>query len=167
MQDIYMKTSFKLLKNKLAVILIFLAAILISCGNNSEMGNANNGERLIPSVEAVQAHFGSLPLSERLTGVVRAKNQVAIYPEISAAITDVYVHNGEMVKKGQPLVRLRDREFQERLNQAKAEYQIAVAQAKQAGARLKEVKSELQRICLLYTSPSPRDRTRSRMPSSA
>ncbi|MBN1407988.1 MAG: efflux RND transporter periplasmic adaptor subunit, partial [Calditrichaceae bacterium] len=141
-----MKTSFKLLKNKLAVILIFLAAILISCGNNSEMGNANNGERLIPSVEAVQAHFGSLPLSERLTGVVRAKNQVAIYPEISAAITDVYVHNGEMVKKGQPLVRLRDREFQERLNQAKAEYQIAVAQAKQAGARLKEVKSELQRI---------------------
>ena len=25
----------------------------------------------------------------------------------------------------------------------------------------------LQRICLLYTSPSPRDRTRSRMPSSA
>jgi len=146
MQDIYMKTSFKLLKNKLAVILIFLAAILISCGNNSEMGNANNGERLIPSVEAVQAHFGSLPLSERLTGVVRAKNQVAIYPEISAAITDVYVHNGEMVKKGQPLVRLRDREFQERLNQAKAEYQIAVAQAKQAGARLKEVKSELQRI---------------------
>ena len=26
---------------------------------------------------------------------------------------------------------------------------------------------EPQRICLLYTSPSPRDRTRSRMPSSA
>ena len=26
---------------------------------------------------------------------------------------------------------------------------------------------EHQRICLLYTSPSPRDRTRSRMPSSA
>ena len=26
---------------------------------------------------------------------------------------------------------------------------------------------ELAKICLLYTSPSPRDRTRSRMPSSA
>ena len=25
----------------------------------------------------------------------------------------------------------------------------------------------LEKICLLYTSPSPRDRTRSRMPSSA
>ena len=26
---------------------------------------------------------------------------------------------------------------------------------------------DMQHICLLYTSPSPRDRTRSRMPSSA
>ena len=29
------------------------------------------------------------------------------------------------------------------------------------------VKGNLQKTCLLYTSPSPRDRTRSRMPSSA
>ena len=32
---------------------------------------------------------------------------------------------------------------------------------------LKKIKQELFEICLLYTSPSPRDRTRSRMPSSA
>ena len=30
-----------------------------------------------------------------------------------------------------------------------------------------EVLGALNNICLLYTSPSPRDRTRSRMPSSA
>src|SRR5664280_1199300 len=29
------------------------------------------------------------------------------------------------------------------------------------------LKKELEKACLLYTSPSPRDRTRSRMPSSA
>ena len=32
---------------------------------------------------------------------------------------------------------------------------------------LKIIQSEKERNCLLYTSPSPRDRTRSRMPSSA
>ena len=32
---------------------------------------------------------------------------------------------------------------------------------------LKEVRLALLEACLLYTSPSPRDRTRSRMPSSA
>ena len=31
----------------------------------------------------------------------------------------------------------------------------------------KEVKGDFSYFCLLYTSPSPRDRTRSRMPSSA
>ena len=30
-----------------------------------------------------------------------------------------------------------------------------------------EITKAVQEICLLYTSPSPRDRTRSRMPSSA
>ena len=35
-------------------------------------------------------------------------------------------------------------------------------------AAAKEKQADVQsRICLLYTSPSPRDRTRSRMPSSA
>ena len=33
--------------------------------------------------------------------------------------------------------------------------------------RLPDILSDGSRTCLLYTSPSPRDRTRSRMPSSA
>ena len=33
--------------------------------------------------------------------------------------------------------------------------------------KFEDVKAALNEICLLYTSPSPRDRTRSRMPSSA
>ena len=36
-----------------------------------------------------------------------------------------------------------------------------------AGFTLDEFASLLSKYCLLYTSPSPRDRTRSRMPSSA
>ena len=35
------------------------------------------------------------------------------------------------------------------------------------GRRSPDVEDALQNACLLYTSPSPRDRTRSRMPSSA
>ena len=34
-------------------------------------------------------------------------------------------------------------------------------------AIVKAEDTEIQKSCLLYTSPSPRDRTRSRMPSSA
>ena len=34
-------------------------------------------------------------------------------------------------------------------------------------ANLEDVQAAREDVCLLYTSPSPRDRTRSRMPSSA
>ena len=32
---------------------------------------------------------------------------------------------------------------------------------------IREVRAELRKVCLLYTSPSPRDKRQSRMPSSA
>lgn len=145
MQKTSIIKSFKLLKNQFTFIIISMFVFIVGCGSNSEMGNGKNGERLISSVEAVQSRNGTLPLTERLTGLVKGKNQVEIYPEISAIIVEILVHNGDVVKKGQPLLRLRDKEFQERLRQAKAEYQIAVAQAKQAEARLNENKSELRR----------------------
>lgn len=112
-------------------------------GGSDEVGNGR--ERLVPAVEAVRAQFGSLPLTERLSGVVKARNQVEIYAEISAVVTAVHVQNGDEVDRGQPLVSLRDREFQERLNQARAALQIARAQARQAEARLKEAQSNLRR----------------------
>lgn len=118
--------------------------ILISCSGDSELSENSSGG-IIPAVEAVQSRFGSLPLTQRLSGIVEAKNQIEIYPEVTAVVEEVFVKDGEPVKKGDPLVRLRDKEFQKRLKQATAGYQIAVAQLKQAEARLNELKSELRR----------------------
>jgi len=127
-------------------ILFLIAAGLLLFRCTGESGSRQNGGGgIVPAVEAVQARYGSLPLTQRLSGVVKAKNQVEIYPEVSAVITEVYVNNGEIVERGQPLIRLRDKEFQERLRQARAGYQIAVAQLRQAEAQLKEVQAELKR----------------------
>lgn len=124
--------------------LALLPLLAASCGSGDNGGA--QAERPVPGVEAVQARLGTLPLTQRLSGVVKAKNQVAIYPEISAVITEVLVRNGDTVKRGQPLVRLRDKEFRDRLKQATASRQIAVAQARQAEARLKEAQSDLKRV---------------------
>lgn len=132
-------------KTILNVCLSGVAALVLACSSQSDSNNEETTNRLIPAVEAVQAQHGALPLTARLSGVVRAKNQVEIYPQISSMITEVQVKNGDAVTKGQPLVRLRDREFRERLRQARAGYQVAVAQARQADARLKEIQAELQR----------------------
>jgi RND family efflux transporter MFP subunit len=119
--------------------------LFIACsGDSNDPGIREN--QLIPAVEAVRASYGSLPLTERLSGVVKAKNQVEIYPEISAVVTAVNVQSGDEVKQGQPLVSLRNKEFQERVNQARAALQIARAQARQAEARQTETQSKLRRL---------------------
>jgi RND family efflux transporter MFP subunit len=138
------KNLTKLLKT--ICLLCLTAAGLLLGGCSGESGSRQNGTGgIIPAVEAVQARYGSLPLTQRLSGLVKAKNQVEIYPEVSAVIVEVYVNNGDIVKQGQPLIRLRDKEFRERLKQARAGYQITVAQLRQAEAQLKEAQAELKR----------------------
>ncbi|MEW6411886.1 MAG: efflux RND transporter periplasmic adaptor subunit [Candidatus Zixiibacteriota bacterium] len=128
------------------LILLAVPSLLLS-GCSGGSGEARNGrDKLIPAVEAVQAQQGSLPLIERLSGVVKAKNQVELFAEVSAIVKAVHVQNGDEVDRGQPLVSLRDTEFQERLKQAQAAYQIALAQARQAEARLTEAQSEFRRM---------------------
>ncbi|HUV29637.1 MAG TPA: efflux RND transporter periplasmic adaptor subunit [Acidobacteriota bacterium] len=125
--------------------LVIAGLSLSHCGGSSGGARGNGGNNLVPAVEAVQADVGSLPLIERLSGVVRAKNQVEIYTEISATIMQVHVNDGDAVTEGQPLIQLRDTEFRERLKQARAGYQIAIAQASQAEIRLGKLRSDLER----------------------
>ncbi|MBD3403860.1 efflux RND transporter periplasmic adaptor subunit [candidate division GN15 bacterium] len=136
-----------------AIILVFLflttPLILTSCSDEAGGSQGRGTERLIPAVEAVQARHGSLPLTERLSGKVRARNQVELYPEVSAVVTSVYAENGDLVNEGDPLIQLRDTEFRERLKQAEADLQIARAQAKQAEAEHRRMQSELRRATRL------------------
>lgn len=120
-----------------------------ACSDNEEM-ERSGANVAIPSVEAVQARFGSLPLQQRLSGVVQAQKQVEIYPRISAPIENVYKQDGEEVVQGEPLVKLRDREFSARVQQAKASLRINRARLKQAKAVLNEAESLLRRQQQLY-----------------
>jgi HlyD family secretion protein len=138
-----------ILKTKIVITPILLLGVslfLLQCSRDSNQSRGNGSDALIPAVEAVQAKYGSLPLTERLSGRVKAKNQVEIYPQVSAAVTQVYVNDGDVVQRGEPLVQLRDREFSERLKQAKAAYRIAQAQRKQAEVKSGKAQSELRRM---------------------
>lgn len=147
MRTTYEKRSNKVKSRNLLVLLYFsfLAVTPFACSKDTDPAEVKSNKP-IPAIGGGASQAGKFALTQRLSGVVRAKNQVAIYPEISAVITDALVTNGESVVKGQELIRLRDKEFRERLKQATASYQIAIAQRKQAEAQLKEIESELHRM---------------------
>ena len=127
--------------------LVFMAAglfLLAGC-DRGPAKKSGPGQR-IPAVEAVQAHYGSLPLIQRLSGVVEARGQVEIHPEISAVVTEVLVADGDEVGRGQPLVRLRATEFEKRLAQAQANLRITEAQLRRAEALAREARAEYARL---------------------
>jgi RND family efflux transporter MFP subunit len=99
----------------------------------------------VPAVEAVRARSGSVPLEERLNGVVKAENQVEVRPEITARVEKVLVRTGASVSRGQPLVELRDDELRERLRQAEASVRLEEAAARGAKARTAEIEAQVVR----------------------
>lgn len=132
-----------------ALIVLGLAA----CGgetDNQGEGNSETSLENIPAVEAVQARYGSLPLSERLSGTVIAQNQVQLYPEISGRISEVVVQTGDKVSKGDPLLRIQDTQYREQVEQAEANLKITKAQLKQAESGLNELTAQYKRTLSLF-----------------
>ncbi|HSG39058.1 MAG TPA: efflux RND transporter periplasmic adaptor subunit, partial [Thermoanaerobaculia bacterium] len=126
----------------LTVILALMAGFLAGCGPSEE---AEREDDRAPAVEAVPARVGTLPLEERLNGVVRADNQVTVQAEIEAPIVEVMARNGQAVERGQPLVRLDDDELRQQLRQAEADVRLAEGAAREARARVAEVEAQVTR----------------------
>lgn len=133
--------------------LIALVVLLPAFAACSDRGPTRSIGQLAPPVEATQARYGSLPLVERLSGNVRAENQVMLYAEIPGRIAAVLVNNGESVSAGQILVRLQDDAAREQVRQADAGLRIERARQRQSEARLGELNAQVAR----YESLSARN----------
>ena len=124
---------------------IVACGVVVGCSDNSNVRRPDAESALLPLVEALPARVGALPLEERVSGVVRAQNQVTIRPEIEAPIVEVFVRSGARVERGQPLVRLQDDALQEQLRQAEAAVRLAEASAAEARARVDELEAQTAR----------------------
>lgn len=134
---------------RISVLSLLVAALAAGCGAGSDAQDAGREDREtsapIPAVEVVQARSGALPLVQRLTGTVRARGEVAIYPQTSGAIVEVFAENGQSVDQGQPLVRIQAVGSQAQLRQAQSALQVARAAKTEAEANLARLDATYQR----------------------
>ncbi len=126
-----------------ALLIAVLAAGLVA-GCNSE--SDAEPDVAVPFVEVVEASEGSLPLEERVSGIIRAENQVAIRAEIEAPIVEVLVRNGETVRRGQALVRQDASILRNRVREAEAAASLAEASADEERARVRELEARVERM---------------------
>ena len=141
----------------LLVIFLLLALFIFwwlrDSGDRSSSGPVQDGkERAIP-VETSPVERGPITLRRAFTGTLEPHAQFVVAPKVSGRVEQITVNIADSVTRGQVVAQLDDDEFVQALAQARADLEVA---------RAKRIET-----CLLYTSPSPRDRTRSRMPSSA
>lgn len=129
---------------RLSTAAVLALASLVGCAGE-DLAGPGDVPGPVPAVEAALARSGSLPLEERLSGVVKAQNQVAIRPEISAPVTEVLVRSGDAVERGQPLVRLQEDTLRDQLRQSEAALRLAEAQAREARARVAELEAQVTR----------------------
>ena len=132
-----------------AVVAPFACLLLALAAAGCGAGGDDEEEVVAPPVEAVAARVGTLPLEERLSGVVRAENQVAIRPQIEAPVVEVWVRSGQAVERGQPLVRLDGSALADQLRQAEAAVRLAEGAAAEARARVAELEAQVSRTRVL------------------
>jgi HlyD family secretion protein len=141
-----------------AVVLTWLLAVVVAaitavagCGaaESRPAAGAQGEAQVVPAVEVLPARAGRLPLSERLTGTVRATGEVAIYPQATGSIAEVLVQNGSRVAKGDVLVRIRSVGTGAQVDQARSGLVVAQAAEREAAAILEQLQSQYDRYASL------------------
>ena len=84
------------------------------------------------------------------TGKVQPVTQVKISPEVSGEIIELPVKEGQAVKKGEVLVKIRPDFYQAAVGQAQASYQSALSGTQQAVANAAKAEAEFKRFGELY-----------------
>lgn len=100
----------------IAVIVVFLIAIALICGRG---GNSET------KVTTDKVKSGDIVAKVNATGRVKAKAEVNIQAEIYEIITKIPVEEGDTVKEGDLLVRLRQDSYQYSVDQARADLNTA------------------------------------------
>jgi RND family efflux transporter MFP subunit len=87
-------------------------------------GGSGGYSRII-NVEVME--IVAAPFTEviRLTGVVKADQDVTVSAEESGVVTEIFVDKGAWVQKGQPLLKLDDRVLSGQVDQARAQAELA------------------------------------------
>jgi membrane fusion protein, multidrug efflux system len=119
--------------------LVALAAGLTACGGGEAAepqgrpgggggagGGGGGGGGAIP-VEVVQVETGSIARSVTVSGVVEPLRTVGINSQVAGTLLDVMVEEGTVVRRGQPLARVDDRELRAQFEAAEAAHQVAAA----------------------------------------
>lgn len=124
----------------LALLLLVVVIVVVASGD----------KEVIVSVQTEKVAKRTITQVVSATGKINPVNQVIITPEVTGEIVELPVEEGDKVKKGQLLIRIKPDTYQAQLESAQAQLLSAKAQLKVREANLMQVKAEFERMQELY-----------------
>ena len=124
----------------LLLVIVCLAALgglgwyLAHRNATREPAGAEGRRRPTATVAFAVASRADIPIRLDALGTVTPVAMATVRPQVSGVITNIYYHEGQVVKQGEPLVQIDARPFQLALNQATA--QLARDEAELENARV-------------------------------
>ena len=135
--------------NRLLFILLGLVVVLIAgytvAKKQGWIGTATG-------VEVLVAKAGPMNIVEKVSasGKVQPETEVKISPDVSGEIIELYVQEGDSVRKGQLLLRIRPDNYQAQVNVQSAQVGTQRANVGQAQARLQQLMASAKQTELTY-----------------
>jgi len=120
----------------IGVLLLIIVILVLTSGDK---------EAIVP-VQTEQVSKRTITQTVSATGKIYPEYQVELRPEVSGEIVSLPVEEGDIVQKGQLLVRIKPEQYTAQRNQAKAQLDAARSQLKVREAALSRVESDYKRI---------------------
>ena len=127
---------------RLTIALLLAVAVIVvaGCGREKPLGPPETAPPA--SVTVVVAKEKQISETAEATGTVEAVYVAEIAPKIMARVSQVLVHEGDRVKKGQVLIRLEDADLVAAVQQAEAGLKQAIAHYEQAKTGLEIMRTK-------------------------
>ncbi|MFN8282162.1 MAG: HlyD family secretion protein [Chitinophagales bacterium] len=140
--------------NKLLIILTSLAVIGIACA--IIFGKDKKGKGTEVEMQTVTTH--DIVQTVTASGKIYPEEEVKISSDVSGEIIELYVKEGDSVKKGQLLARIKPESYQANVEQSQAQLdntkaQLSTAQARiaQANAAVSQTQAQYDNALTAYT----------------
>jgi membrane fusion protein (multidrug efflux system) len=118
-----------------SIVILLFAVIALSCSNKK-----NAKETVVVNVSTVAVIKKDLKLDDVYVADIQAVRNVEIRSSVQGYLETIYVDEGEHVKEGQLLFKLRDNEYRNEVLKAKAQLNVAGADKLQAEVEYERVK---------------------------
>lgn len=118
------------------VILVIAGLLVSSCGSKDE---GNNSEQVAIPFQVITADKRNVTVDYDYVATIRGQEDVEIRPQVEGSLTEIYIDEGQNVRKGQALFKVDDEILREQVVSAEADLQSEVASLDRAKMELEKV----------------------------